>query len=77
VGSFCNEDSTSMPRRPRWRRRLSGESAMYCSSASTKCGMSSEPGKKPVRAISAIRPSIITLVSSRIVRLSAQFIEPS
>ena len=45
---------------------------MYCSSFSTKRGMSSVPGRKPVRAISAMRPSMMTLVSSRIVRLSAQ-----
>ncbi len=68
-GSFCNSASTSMPRRPRWRRMPSGESAIYCNSFSTKRGMRSVPGKKPVLAISATRPSMITLVSSRMVRL--------
>ncbi len=39
---------------------------MFCNSASTKRGTNSLPGTKPLLAISAIRPSIIALVSTRI-----------
>ena len=66
--SFCSFESTSMPRRPRCRRKASGESAIYCSSLSTKWGINSVPDRKPVLAISAILPSMITLVSTRMLR---------
>ena len=54
----------SRPRRPRLRRSLSPESAMFCSSAITNCGMISWLSITRVSTTSAIRPSITTLVSS-------------
>ena len=56
-----------MPRRPRCRLRLSAESAIYCNSLSTKRGISSVPTRNPVREISLIRPSMMTLVSTKTV----------
>jgi hypothetical protein len=57
---FCRMSS---PRRPRLRFSESLESATSCSSLSTNCGMTSVPSRKPVSQMSAIRPSMITLVS--------------
>ena len=57
---FCRMSS---PRRPRFRLSESAESATSWSSFSTNCGMSSVPSMNPVSQMSAIRPSMITLVS--------------
>ena len=57
---FCRMSS---PRRPRLRFIESEESATSCSSLSTNCGMTIVPSMKPVSQISAMRPSMITLVS--------------
>ena len=53
----------SRPRRPRLRFMESAESATSCSSLSTNCGITRVPSRKPVSQMSAIRPSMITLVS--------------
>ena len=65
---FCR---MSRPLRPRTRFRESAESAMCCSSSSTNTGMRSVPSRKPVSQISAIRPSMMTLVSSSLYCRSA------
>ena len=57
---FCR---MSRPRRPRLRFSESAESATSCSSFSTNCGMTSVPSTKPVSQTSAMRPSMMTLVS--------------
>ena len=57
---FCR---MSRPRRPRLRLSESAESATSCSSFKTNCGMTSVPSRKPVSQTSAIRPSMMTLVS--------------
>ena len=57
---FCR---MSRPRRPRLRFSESAESATSCSSLSTNCGMTSVPSRNPVSQTSAMRPSMITLVS--------------
>ena len=57
---FCR---MSRPRRPRLRFIESDESATSCSSFSTNCGMTSVPSRNPVSHTSAIRPSMMTLVS--------------
>ena len=57
---FCR---MSRPRRPRFRFIESAESATSCSSFSTNCGMTSVPSTKPVSQTSAMRPSMMTLVS--------------
>ncbi len=54
----------SRPRRPRLRFIESDESATSCSSFSTNCGTTSVPSTNPVSQMSAMRPSMITLVSS-------------
>ena len=54
----------SSPRRPRLRRSRSELSAIACSSLITNFGMISWPSKMWVSTTSAMRPSIITLVSS-------------
>ena len=54
----------SSPRRPRFRFMESEESATCCSSRSTNWGTTSVPSRKPVSQISAMRPSMITEVSS-------------
>ena len=53
----------SRPRRPRLRLSESEESAISCNSRSTNWGIMSVPSTKPVSQTSAIRPSMITLVS--------------
>src|ERR1017187_1008412 len=53
----------SNPRRPRLRFMESAESATSCNSRSTNCGSTMTPSRKPVSAMSAMRPSIMTLVS--------------
>src|ERR1022692_4565828 len=53
----------SRPRRPRLRFMESAESATSCNSRRTNWGITSTPSRKPVSAISAMRPSMITLVS--------------
>ena len=53
----------SSPRRPRLRFIESAESATICNSWSTNCGTTSVPSRNPVSAMSAIRPSMMTLVS--------------
>ena len=58
---FCR---MSRPRRPRLRFSESEESATCCSSRSTNCGTTSVPSRKPVSQMSAMRPSMITEVSS-------------
>ena len=60
----CILCSISSPRRPRCLFDPSVESATTCSSLSTNSGTTIMPSIKPASAISAIRPSIITLVSS-------------
>src|ERR1019366_537933 len=60
---FCTRARMSSPRRPRLRFMESAESATSCSSRSTNCGITSTPSRNPVSAISAMRPSMITLVS--------------
>ena len=65
-GSRCIRDRMSRPRRPRLRRSASDESAMCCSSSSTNRGTTSVPYMNPDSTISAIRPSISTLVSTTI-----------
>ena len=71
----------SSPRRPRCRFDPSVESATTCSSRSTNSGTTIMPSMNPASAISAIRPSMITLVSStlalRRVGRSAAKIVPS
>ena len=61
---FWMRCSTSSPRRPRLRFSESEESATCCSSRSTNCGTTSVPSRKPVSQMSAMRPSMITEVSS-------------
>ena len=57
--------TTSRPRRPRARRCGSVESsATFCSSSSTKTGMTSSPSRKPVATMSEMRPSMIAEVST-------------
>ena len=58
---FCR---MSRPRRPRLRLSESDESATCCSSRSTNCGTTSVPSRKPVSQMSAMRPSMMTEVSS-------------
>ena len=53
----------SRPRRPRLRFIESAESATSCSSRRTNCGMTRMPSRNPVSAMSAMRPSMMTLVS--------------
>src|ERR1022692_2102333 len=53
----------SSPRRPRLRFMESAESATSCSSRRTNWGITSTPSRKPVSAMSAMRPSMMTLVS--------------
>ena len=56
----------SRPRLPRVLLSKSEESAMNCNSSNTKTGINKVPSIKPVLQISAILPSIITLVSSNL-----------
>ena len=63
LGLFCIRLSMSRPRRPRLRLILSELSAMPCNSCSTKRGTISLVSMIPVSQISAIRPSMMTLVS--------------
>ena len=65
VESFCISVRTSSPRRPRRRRVASAESATCWSSRSTELRMISGMSTKPVFAMSRMRPSMITEVSSR------------
>src|SRR3984885_9470914 len=58
---FCR---TSSPRRPRCRREPSEESPTICNSRSTNSGTTSVPSRKPVSTTSAMRPSIMALVST-------------
>ena len=55
-----------MPRRPRFLRSGSLESAICLSSSKTILGTMKWPSMNPVEVRSAIRPSIIALVSTRI-----------
>ena len=61
---FCTRCSTSRPLRPRFLFIESEESATCCSSRSTNWGTTSVPSRKPVSQMSAMRPSMITDVSS-------------
>ena len=61
----------SSPRRPRWRFDPSVESATTCSSRSTNSGTTIMPSMKPASAMSAMRPSMMTLVSSTLALLRA------
>ena len=61
--SFCILFSISRPLLPRFRLSVSEESAICLSSSNTTSGITSGPSTNPVLQISAIRPSIITLVS--------------
>src|SRR3990172_5592528 len=54
----------SSPRRPRARLSESDESAMCWSSCRMNCGITNTPSRNPVSHRSAIRPSMMTLVSS-------------
>ena len=65
MSSFRRRASTSRPRRPRLRRRGSLESAIWRNSSKTNRGTNREPSKKPVMLTSAMRPSIMALVSTR------------
>ena len=56
--------SSSSPRRPRWRLRLSLESATRRSSSRTKRGITKSPSRKPLSTTSARRPSMMALVST-------------
>ncbi len=67
----------SRPRRPRLRFIESAESATNCSSRRTNWGMTRTPSKNPVSATSAIRPSIITLVSRILKDFLADFSPPN
>ena len=49
--------------RPRVRFKRSAESAICCNSSSTNTGINNVPSINPLLQMSAIRPSIITLVS--------------
>src|SRR6266850_6418606 len=62
-GPFLIRCRMSSPLRPRFRFRESWESAMYCSSLRTNCGTTRVPSRKPVSQTSAMRPSMMTLVS--------------
>ena len=62
--SFCILLSISRPLLPRFLFIESAESAIICNSWRTKFGITSIPSRKDVSQISAILPSIITLVSS-------------
>ena len=63
VPIFCMRCRMSRPRRPRLRFRESEESATICSSRRTNWGIISVPSRNPVSQTSAIRPSMMTLVS--------------
>src|ERR1700674_3481068 len=66
--SFCISVRTSRPRRPRRRRVTSAESATICSSRSTELRITSGMSRKPVLAMSWMRPSMITEASSSTAR---------
>src|SRR4030042_1517272 len=59
----CRRFRISSPRRPRVRRSSSGESAIYCSSSRINLGTRKVPSRTPVSEMSAMRPSMMTLVS--------------
>ena len=62
--AFISDISTRKQAQEALRQaKESAESATNCSSRNTNCGITSVPSKKPVSTISAIRPSMITLVS--------------
>ena len=60
---FCSRFKMSSPRRPRFRFILSPLSAMACNSFRTNLGTTNFVSTMPVSHTSAIRPSMITLVS--------------
>src|SRR5260370_28662905 len=65
-GILLQAVSISNPRLPRFRRIVSAESAICCNSFNTKRGTTNVPLIKPVLLMSAMRPSMMALVSSSI-----------